>query len=213
MVVQRSVCQLLFSISHSRGLTKRKLTDVQPNDVHEFFAKAANVDASTVVIDTSREKPYALLTFRSVDDARRAYDTVDRGTPLAILHQRLPQIEYTTLTRLRAQNGRIAASIKAAKEGGFAVVDVPGLYVINEFVTEREESELLAAINQQPWNALQYRRVQHYGYEFDYKVNGVNVDRPLSTAKPSFFDMPLDRIAQQIPRLVPFRCDQLTINE
>lgn len=47
---------------------------------------------------------------------------------------------------------------------------VPGLCLVHEFVTEAQEAELLAAVDQQPWVDLAKRRVQHYGWEFDYVV-------------------------------------------
>ncbi|XP_040987349.1 alkylated DNA repair protein ALKBH8 homolog isoform X9 [Juglans microcarpa x Juglans regia] len=40
-----------------------------------------------------------------------------------------------------------------------------------DFVTIKEEEELLAAIDARPWKSLSKRRVQHYGYEFCYEVN------------------------------------------
>ena len=30
--------------------------------------------------------------------------------------------------------------------------------------------ELLASVDDQPWESLANRRIQHYGYKFDYKV-------------------------------------------
>merc|ERR1712176_337166 len=49
-----------------------------------------------------------------------------------------------------------------------AAVKVPGLEVVQGFVTEVEAEELLAAIDAQPWDATIKRRVQHYGHAFDY---------------------------------------------
>lgn len=189
------------------------LLGVQPLVLRDALAAAADVEPSSVSMHVDASKTYALATFASVEAARRAYERVPRDEPLAALGGRVAQIEYTPLTRLRAQNGRIAASIRAAKEGGFAVVDVPGMYLLHDFVDEREERELLDELARQPWIALQHRRVQHYGYAFDYATNGVDVTRPIGGAQPAFFDRPLDRVAQLVPRLVPFRCDQLTVNE
>ena len=51
-------------------------------------------------------------------------------------------------------------------------VGIPGLRLLHEFITEQEEQQLLAALDQQPWRSLAKRRVQHYGYEFAYTVGG-----------------------------------------
>ncbi|KAG2679977.1 hypothetical protein I3760_11G077200 [Carya illinoinensis] len=40
-----------------------------------------------------------------------------------------------------------------------------------DFVSIKEEEELLAAVDAKPWKSLAKRRVQHYGYEFCYEVN------------------------------------------
>lgn len=50
---------------------------------------------------------------------------------------------------------------------------IPGLRLIHDFITEEEEQQMLAEIDQQPWNTLAKRRVQHYGYKFDYSVSAV----------------------------------------
>jgi hypothetical protein len=50
---------------------------------------------------------------------------------------------------------------------------IPGLRLIHDFITEEEEQQMLRDIDQQPWNTLAKRRVQHYGYKFDYSVSAV----------------------------------------
>jgi alkylated DNA repair protein alkB family protein 8 len=53
-------------------------------------------------------------------------------------------------------------------------VDIPGLLVFHDFVTEDEEKNLVEQIDAQKWNRLKRRRVQHYGYEFIYGKNRVD---------------------------------------
>ena len=43
---------------------------------------------------------------------------------------------------------------------------VKGLLVLENFITEEEERELLACVNAQPWVEGMRRRVQHYGFQF-----------------------------------------------
>ena len=54
--------------------------------------------------------------------------------------------------------------------------DVPGLSLLPDFITEDEERELLSVIDQQPWLADLQRRVQHYGYRYDYTARQVTAD-------------------------------------
>lgn len=53
-------------------------------------------------------------------------------------------------------------------------VDVPGLYIFEDFISENEEKELIETIDKNKWDKLTNRRVQHYGYEFIYGANIVN---------------------------------------
>lgn len=54
--------------------------------------------------------------------------------------------------------------------------DVPGMSMLPEFITEDEERELLSVIDQHPWLADLQRRVQHYGYRYDYTARQVTAD-------------------------------------
>ena len=89
-------------------------------------------------------------------------------------------------------------------------MDVPGLKYIPGFVADSDESGLLAAVDAEPWLADLKRRVQHYGYRYDYKARKVD---------PSLYVGPLpDWAAELAGRLhregwfdeVP---DQLIVNE
>ncbi len=51
-----------------------------------------------------------------------------------------------------------------------AECSVPGLELIPDFVSEEEEKALLALVDSRSWQTLAKRRVQHYGYEFQYEV-------------------------------------------
>jgi alkylated DNA repair dioxygenase AlkB len=55
-------------------------------------------------------------------------------------------------------------------------VNVLGLSLLTDLITETEERELLSVIDQQPWLADLQRRVQHYGYRYDYTARQVTAD-------------------------------------
>jgi hypothetical protein len=48
---------------------------------------------------------------------------------------------------------------------------IPGLMLLLDFITSEEEAALLCCIDQQPWECLSRRRVQHYGKTFCYIVS------------------------------------------
>jgi len=89
-------------------------------------------------------------------------------------------------------------------------VAIPGLRYVPGFVDEPWEAELLSAIDAQPWLGDLKRRVQHYGYRYDYKARRVD---------PSMYLGPLpDWALPLVVRLtdgnvMPSAPDQLIVNE
>ncbi|MCY4356737.1 MAG: alpha-ketoglutarate-dependent dioxygenase AlkB [Gammaproteobacteria bacterium] len=61
------------------------------------------------------------------------------------------------------------------------------------FITEEEEGNLIEAINQQNWDSSLQRRVQHYGYRYDYKMRKTTTDEKIG----------------ELPDWVSFLCDRL----
>lgn len=54
--------------------------------------------------------------------------------------------------------------------------DIEGLTYIPKYITQEQEQFLITQIDAQPWlNALK-RRVQHYGYKYDYKARKITPD-------------------------------------
>src|SRR4051812_25674633 len=87
---------------------------------------------------------------------------------------------------------------------------VPGLRYLPGFVDASQEQELLAAIDAQPWLADLKRRVQHYGYRYDYKAR--KVDPAMYLGPLPDWALPLaGRLAEE--GLMPSAPDQLIVNE
>ncbi len=51
--------------------------------------------------------------------------------------------------------------------------DIQGLSYIPDFITATQETDLINYIDQQSWITDLKRRVQHYGYRYDYKARAV----------------------------------------
>lgn len=87
---------------------------------------------------------------------------------------------------------------------------IPGLRYIPEYLTQSEQERLLALVDQQPWLDTLQRRVQHYGYRYDYKARRVDASLYLG-------DLPawLSPLAQKLHQEGFFSKipDQVIINE
>lgn len=88
--------------------------------------------------------------------------------------------------------------------------EIPGLHYLAEFVDETREQELIGVIDQQPWITELKRRVQHYGYKYDYKGRKVTSDMYLG-ALPDWLAALCSELCKggRMPKLP----DQVIVNE
>ena len=56
----------------------------------------------------------------------------------------------------------------------FETVDVPGLLYVADFLSEDEEDRVVGIIDQSDWSSELQRRVQHYGWRYDYKARQID---------------------------------------
>lgn len=88
-------------------------------------------------------------------------------------------------------------------------MDVPGLKYVADFVAAPDEDALLAAVEAEPWLADLKRRVQHYGYRYDYKARRVDPSMYLGPL-PAWARPLAARLAADGHMTSP---DQLIVNE
>ena len=55
--------------------------------------------------------------------------------------------------------------------------EIPGLELIDNFIDHAVENQLIEIIDKQVWICELKRRVQHYGYRYDYKLNKVTPEQ------------------------------------
>ena len=88
--------------------------------------------------------------------------------------------------------------------------DIPGLAYRPDFLCADQEKALLDCIDAQPWSHVLRRRVQHYGWRYDYTARTVTSDMRLgalpSWARPLALRLVNEGLVRQCP-------DQLIVNE
>jgi alkylated DNA repair dioxygenase AlkB len=88
--------------------------------------------------------------------------------------------------------------------------DIEGLSYIREFITREEEANLLESIDASHWLTDLKRRVQHYGYKYDYKRRSLDHSMYIG-AIPNWAASIAERIVQHsLMRAMP---DQVIVNE
>lgn len=90
------------------------------------------------------------------------------------------------------------------------VTTVPGLRYRAGYLTQGEQDQLLRAIDQQPWITDLKRRVQHYGYRYNYTHRSIDQEMYLGPL-PDWAHMLAERLQRDgFVGCVP---DQLIVNE
>jgi alkylated DNA repair dioxygenase AlkB len=87
---------------------------------------------------------------------------------------------------------------------------ISGLRYVPEYINAATEAALIQTIDAQPWLTDLKRRVQHYGYKYDYKARGITQDLRLGPI-PDWLAGLCDRLHAE--DIFSKRPDQVIINE
>ncbi len=88
--------------------------------------------------------------------------------------------------------------------------DIKGLLLHENFITEEEERRLVNYIDTSEWISDLKRRVQHYGYRYDYKARSSKADNYLGPL-PTWVDALCNRLIKRAIFLN--KPDQAIVNE
>lgn len=87
---------------------------------------------------------------------------------------------------------------------------ISGLDYIPDYIDAMTEAELIKTLDEQTWLSDLKRRVQHYGYKYDYKARGITQELALGPI-PSWLVALCDRLYAE--GIFSKRPDQVIINE
>ncbi len=87
---------------------------------------------------------------------------------------------------------------------------IPGLSCIKNYITADRHNKLLAQVDEQVWLEDIKRRVQHYGFKYDYRARKVNYDMHIG-------ELPrwLEELSKELywDKYMPEVADQVIVNE
>ena len=91
-----------------------------------------------------------------------------------------------------------------------AIATIGGLGYVKNYITEYQHDWLLTEIDKHEWLTDLKRRVQHYGFKYDYKARKVNYDMRIGEL-PEW----LKRVSQKLceDKHMPEVADQVIVNE
>lgn len=88
-----------------------------------------------------------------------------------------------------------------------------GLIYIPDFISVEESINLIGYIENQPWSSELNRRVQHYGYRYDYKSRNLDASSDVIDIEQPFIGL-LDTLTYELNELgLKSRPNQIIVNE
>lgn len=114
-----------------------------------------------------------------------------------------PEFEFTSPPEQSAEQ----QSLLGNKE---AITSIDGLRYVEDYISEYQHDWLLAKIDEHQWLDDLKRRVQHYGFKYNYKARKVDMDMHIGEL-PKW----LKRLSQMLhtDKCMPEVADQVIINE
>ncbi len=118
---------------------------------------------------------------------------------------------------LDVESFRRAVAVEAGRlpdppvaRGHGQTVDVPGLRYVTDFLSEGEEGDVVGVIDQSDWSSELQRRVQHYGWRYDYKARQIDSSMRLGPLPPWAARLAQRLVSKDMLSDVP---DQVIVNE
>jgi alkylated DNA repair dioxygenase AlkB/SAM-dependent methyltransferase len=146
-------------------------------------------------------KPWAVVSFADTAGASAAMQALQDRPLLG----RAVHVQYAD--KLSTKNEHAAPSTLVCTSAS-PHVTIDGLVLAQDFLSAAEEAAVLAALDSLPWHAQMSRRVQHYGFTFDYTTRKCSTP---ATPLPACLDT---MIAHAMSLgLLATRPDQCTVNE
>src|ERR1700680_3970964 len=87
---------------------------------------------------------------------------------------------------------------------------IPGLGYYPYLLPKSEQQQILQEIDSRPWRSDLKRRVQHYGYKYDYKARSVDRSMYVGPLPPFALEVGQRLLDQGLVEEMP---DQLIVNE
>ncbi|CAC5396376.1 ALKBH8 [Mytilus coruscus] len=165
----------------------------------EEISTALYTNGSLIDVIMLPKKPYSFVCYKTAEDATKSF-TEYNGLEMPPDGKR----KHSVILYLSYVN-KVPSDLLPCKDLP------PGLIVLENFVSEAEENQLISSLHWQNDNQLKHREVMHYGYEFRYDINDVDADDPLPQSIPVKCNEILQKALQT--GYVKHLPDQLTVNK
>ena len=162
---------------------------VSYDDCLSAFSRCGEVQSLTMI----GFLPFVLIVFSSVDAAIACRARHHRQRHRDACGHRLLYVEFARLdasSLLSVSSPSPLLLPNASSSPPQCLPSIPGLVLVQEFISAEEERRILCFLHSQPFTSHKFRSVQHYGYAFDYERCDVEPEmRAASAAGQSDIDV------------------------
>lgn len=183
-----------------------------------FFEKFGDLDYSTddIAIELIPNRRFCFVCFCDIESATAVIElsqNLERNSELTSIFGPKFMIKYA-IERVETKPPPEADCTSLTDH-----VIVPGLHVLPDFISVDEEQMLLNEFggDSAPWKESLQRRVQHYGFPFNYRTLMLDYTKPTPPLPPSCIALG-NRMNETFSSIEPSATDlpplnQLTLNE
>ena len=181
--------------------------------VMSIFAPYGELDSGQAwgAVDLVADKRFCFVSFIDKLSAKAAHDELKAGPVAALGGSRL-LVKYAEEAVIRG--ARSKAPPEPEDTSCSEDILVPGLRVAEDFISEEEEEELLRIFDRDDaaWEDGISRRVQHYGYPFNYRTLMLDYNRPVEPIPEHCVPL-IERMSSLMDAENLLPLSQLTVNE
>lgn len=146
--------------------------------IHAIFEPYGELDNEQPwgAIDYPEGRRYVFVSYKNMEDSEKAYADLGNGKSLEALGGGKLYIRYAERAVEKDSKRPTEAECTSATRD----VQVPGLILVEQFLSENEEAHLLNLLDSSPWEEGLSRRVQHYGVPFNYRTLMLDYNRKVN---------------------------------
>ncbi|XP_050679893.1 alkylated DNA repair protein alkB homolog 8 isoform X1 [Leptidea sinapis] len=176
---------VLCNVGQATGFTKNELQEI-------ILEKLPNVNLSKYIAEKGESHSFAI--FGSIEHSKLFFDTYNgKATQNGIIIY----MSYVT---------------KVPSDETIYITDLPSeLHILHDFISIEEEIQFLKLFDWVDECNLKNRNVKHYGFEFRYGTNDVDLKAPLENKIPEECSILWERLKEK--GLIVNIPDQLTVNK
>ena len=158
---------------------------------------------------TSEKNTYSVVNFGEISKLKQKLQSATESNQTSLNQQTIPQISGQEIQKLEITSF-FHDTRKENYDTDCEVHTVTGLKYIPEFIDQSEHNYLIKQVDNQPWLSDLKRRVQHYGYKYNYKARKIDTSMHIGALPDWASDLAYKLYNNNFIDSIP---DQVIINE